>query len=380
MKKQLAIAQSQLILIKAAKEYEADWLKNVSTVVRDENGRFGKKEGNLIDKTKAAYQEEVKSHNKEVSTKYLADYINSIPGSMAQVTDYVFGGSYRAKMNDLAKGLGQLGDELRTAATRKYKEFEPKLASMKGEEFEQAVQDELIKLKLINERTLMEDLKEVKDAEGVKKVINKHQAEIIAGAVVVGRAATVVAGAFAPWFIGVAAGELLSVGLFGGVLPSVGVMLEQAMIAFGVSETAKGGANFLIDKKVKDKELNAQYKKWADLGTDVLGFMCGQHFSKMLQASLQASKNYKMWEKALEISAQVLKENTEALMKKEQVSLLSLGLKEYPATVAKLEEAYAAIAQKVAGKGLPLEKELTEINELKESLKFLKEQMKGLYD
>lgn len=371
MQKKLAIAQSQLLLIQAAKEYEADWLKNASTVLRDEYGRFTQKDGNFIEKSKSLYQEDVKRHNHEFAKKQFVESINSIPDYLAKATDYVFGGDYRQKMNKLAQGLGDLGIEMRAAATRKYKDFEPRIKSMTSEEFEQALQDELINLNLVNDRTLIEDLKEAKDVKDVKNTINKHQAEIIASAVAVGRGAAVVAGAFAPWFLASLGGELLVSGLFGSAMPTLWTLFEQSAISFGVGEITKAGANLLIDKNIKDKKLKNQYKEWAELGTDIFGLIAGKRIIEVIEAG----KNKKVWEKAIETTRQVLKENSELMLKKEKESLLALGLDSYPSTVDELEKAYRVAAENVAGKQLSLEKELTEINRLSEIFNFIKKQM-----
>jgi hypothetical protein len=213
MLNQYLLLQAQLqcgtfqLLLAETKEYEANWLENQKTVLRDGSGRFAKAGQELKDV--ATYG--VEEHNRRMAfeqfgsqLKDLAgnvsvattDFTQSIPKYAAEISsrvqstpelfeaakDFTFGGGYKDTIESLIEHFHEIKDELRRAATKKYKEFEPKLQKMKGKEFEQAIQDELIKLQVLQKRSLLEDIKDIDSPDDVQKVFKEHQADFLAAA------------------------------------------------------------------------------------------------------------------------------------------------------------------------------------------------------
>jgi hypothetical protein len=353
----------QVLLLAETKEYDAGWLPQAKSVLRDETGRFASKEGSFKEKAKALYEEDVKRHNREFSKKEFAKYLNSVPAHLEAAKDYVFGTSYKQKVDDLSKKLGELGVELKKIATKKYKEFEPKLKEMKGEEFEQAVQDELIKLKLINERTLKEDLREAKTAEDIKKLINQHQAEIMNAAIIVGQAVAISAGGLAAWTLGVVVGEALTAAVFGGTIPAFAAMFDEALIGWGIQQTAQPVSTYLIDKKVADKKLNKEYKEWAKLGVDMFAIVMGRNLAKAIKLAEEKAT----FKKGMQIAQKVMEDNAKAMAEHEKSILTKVGLDKLPKDFDTLESAYKSAMKKAAEQGNSLEKELSEINKIKQA-------------
>lgn len=165
------------------------------------------------------------------------------------------------------EGLSELGNAIQDEATKRYKEFEPKLKDMTSEEFEQTLQDELIKLNLLHERSVGEELGDIKNVDDVKKFMDNHAAEAAVAGAIVGGAAASAAIAIAPAAIGIAAFEAVALGT--GV-PSVTGLLADIAVGTAAATVGRVGADVAIDKTVKDKDKAKQYKELAHIATDML--------------------------------------------------------------------------------------------------------------
>jgi len=263
----LVQARVTSILLEAAlKEYAADWLKNADSVVRDETGKFAKKAAD----TKMSVEQEIKDKAgdlKDLADKasaVAAEFEANIPKYVSQIAagiqstpklfesakDFTFGGGYKESIENLIIHFKSIEAELRKAATKKYKEFEPKLQEMKGKEFEQAIQDELIKLHLLEKRSLMEDIKDIDSPDDIEKVFKEHKADLLATAVSVATSVLFAIDQQTPLNIVFAA----ILAIFGGSFAIAFLRINAAAFAFEIpKEAAKGIADLLVDGTEAEK-------------------------------------------------------------------------------------------------------------------------------
>jgi DNA gyrase/topoisomerase IV subunit A len=140
-------------------------------------------------------------------------------------------------------------------------------------------------------------------------------------------------------------------------------MFNQALIVWGIEETAQPVAAYLIDKKVTDKKLNKEYKKWAEFGVDVLAIVMGQNLAQIIKVAEEKAT----FKKGMQIAQKVMEDNAKLMAEHEKSILTKVGLDKLPKDFDTLESAYKSAMKKAAEQGNSLEKELSEINKIKQA-------------
>lgn len=178
-----------------ATDYDPRLRQRVLVPIRGESAREGAR---AAQKAIAQEIKQLGRTNAGAGTTGIGNILSKNAALKAAAVEAAFGKTRTGIIDEVAGIASDIGEKARKIATTQYKRMEPRLEAMTGHEFEQNIQDALIRLKVLEKRDLREEVSDVRSVEEAIELVKNHQAEIVATAASLAGAAAIT---FGPQFL-----------------------------------------------------------------------------------------------------------------------------------------------------------------------------------